>query len=206
MADNDSCNAEGILETLRSRTRDVHRRLHKHPVTCNLVRRQLTLDEYVTVLHALQRYHASVEEHLQLYATDTDQHRASNLLTRDYKSITGQVENPLPPCPRLEVTPSHDTRLGIMYVLEGSRFGAGIIAGNVLRTLGFDADKGASFFGTALNNLSCEWQELIQSLETQCQNARYCATAAETTFRQLEAYLWVVFKEYQPSPLEQKLA
>ncbi|MFK7891566.1 MAG: biliverdin-producing heme oxygenase [Granulosicoccus sp.] len=206
MTDNDSCNADDILKTLRNCTRDVHRRLHKHPVTCNLVRRRLTVDEYVTALHALQRYHASIEAHLELYPSDADQHRASNLLTRDYESITGQAENPLPPCPQLEVAPSHDTRLGILYVLEGSRFGAGIIAGNVLRTLGFDADKGASFFGTALDNLSCEWQELIQSLETQCESARHCATAAETTFRQLEAYLWMVFKEHQPSPLEQKLA
>lgn len=184
-----------VLPALRSSTRDVHLRLHVHPLMRNLVRRCLTPEEYVTVLYALDRFHDSVRDELSRLPGTLSTSSRTRLLKQDYKHITGNGHNPLTPCPALALEHSQDARLGLLYVLEGSRQGGRVIAMNIRKALGFDSHGGAAFFNHEHSSTGEDWNAFSRKLETQCSNKQVCIDAAQKTFLALESYLWLAHGE-----------
>lgn len=184
-----------VLNLLRARTRDVHQRLHVHPVMRHLVRRSLTLDQYVFALQALDRFHESVEAELLCLPGGSNDRQASALLKQDYLKLTNARVNPLTPCPALSLSRSPDSRLGVLYVLEGSRQGGSIMARNIKKTLNLDRNNGAAYFSNENNASSQDWRVFSKSLQERCSDAAVCAEAAERTFNRLESYLWMINRE-----------
>lgn len=187
-----SHHASSVLDSLRSSTQAVHLRLHQHPLTRNLIRPSLSIEQYVTVLYALERYHDTIETELQHIAEPAINHRATYLIRCDLLTLTGTASNPLPPCPPLSLNKSADAALGLMYVIEGSRQGGSIIARNLEKTLALDAQHGAAFFTHEAPDLHSAWDRLVDRLDRHCTDVRACCLSALTTFELLESYLWTV--------------
>lgn len=126
------------------------------------------------------------------------QRQSSHRLQRDYHKISGELSNPLIPCPALNLDSSVDSALGLLYVLEGSRQGGNIIARNVKKTLGLGESNGAAFYAGDTTTASADWDDFVQLLNDQCSDTQTCSLAALKSFLLLENYLWMIHKNLQP--------
>lgn len=185
----DKSTATDVLGSLRSRTRAVHQRLHQHPITRYLIRKNLTLDQYVTALYAFDRYHEMIESEQNKFPEFNSRPRASILIKRDYLKLTDNPSNPFPPCPPLNLENSPNAGLGLMYVVEGARQGGNMIARNINNILALDANCGAAFFSQVSIKQETDWNSFISLLNQRCTDLQICCDAAICAFEGLESYL-----------------
>lgn len=199
ISDKDS--ATDVLGSLRSRTRAVHQRLHQHPITRHLIRKNLTLDQYVTALYAFDRYHEMIEYEQNKFPEFNCRQRASILIKQDYLKLTGNPSNPFPPCPPLHLENSSNAGLGLMYVVEGARQGGNMIARNINNMLALDTNRGAAFFSQGSIGQDTDWNSFTSLLSQRCTDLQICCNAAMSTFEGLESYLWTA-QEALPISIE----
>lgn len=127
-----------LLDSLRRHTRADHHGLDNHPMLVRLVRPGLDLDDYAETLRALH----PAQQRLEELAAKTLHHLA---MAYPFASRMGALESDLarlglssPAAPgwRPEPPATLAELVGLLYVLEGSRLGARIIAKRVRASLG----------------------------------------------------------------------
>ncbi|WP_146218655.1 biliverdin-producing heme oxygenase [Halomonas sp. LBP4] len=138
-----------LLDHLRQATRSEHHALDRHPRLNGLLRPGLDLDRYGDALLGLYPAQHYLE---QVAGAAIDRLRLDYRLWRRTASLRDDME-------RLGLTPteavlppmaqprSHGELIGLLYVLEGSRLGARLLADRVRACLG--ADTPLSFFADA---------------------------------------------------------
>ena len=189
--------APGILERLRSATRDAHASIETVPRLSRLLARDITTTEYVETLRMLHAFHASILPDLARCLRGTS--RAEALL--DGKGLAALAADiawfdaiPLVP-QRLQQPPACvAAALGTLYVLEGSNLGGRVIGRHVARNLGVGPGSGGSFYcGLGAEDARRRWRLLqeVLRLEIDAPEAlgETVTSAALATFESLEMWM-----------------
>lgn len=183
--------SEQLLREIRAATKDVHLRLHNHPLTGTLAEPGLTRERYILVLMGFERFYQGVGSDFSTLNASFQPGDSAGLLKADLASLACPL-NPLPACPRLQLPSSMDSYLGMMYVLEGSRLGGQVIAKNVYDTLGYTCENGASFFIGYGKDTGKRWRDFLRYFSDCAENPAPIVEAACATFNHLERWLWQV--------------
>ncbi|MFN3884508.1 MAG: biliverdin-producing heme oxygenase [Rhodocyclaceae bacterium] len=128
----DEAPAAGLAAALRAATKADHHALDHHPLLAPLVRPGLTLADYGRALAALHGPQAALEALLAGFAPAKDFPPRLPVLEADLAALG------LPPQPLRAAPPAADddsSRIGLMYVLEGSNLGGAVIARQLARYL-----------------------------------------------------------------------
>jgi heme oxygenase len=181
---------------LRTATAEVHRSLEAR---LDLLSPQLSLERYQRLLLGFYGYYAAIEPRLVGLARKT---RVSlpivaraGLLEQDLLSLGMRAEAiaGAPRCADLPALLDREHLAGCLYVLEGSRLGARVIARFVEEHLGLTRLRGCSFFADEGQETSRRWTEVLRWLEGHADEAsvdqRQIVSSAAETFRSLERWL-----------------
>ena len=186
----------GLRSRLRTATAELHRSLEAR---LDLLSPQLTLERYRLLLLGFHGYYAAIEPCLVGLARET---RASlpivaraGLLEQDLLSLGVRAEAIAegPRCADLPALLDREQLAGCLYVLEGSRLGASVIARFVEEQLGLTRLRGCSFFADEREATRRRWTEVLRWLEGHADEAdvdqRQIVSSAAETFRSLERWL-----------------
>lgn len=182
---------QSVLPVLRKATNAVHERLHVHPVTSVLVSPSLNKAAYIKALRAFFGFHKAVEATSNTLPAVYDIAHKSHLIESDLTALKADAASQAP-CPAVTLGQSTNDLLGMMYVVEGSSLGGRVIAKNVAKILGLNAEFGARFFHGVSPQPAEDWRTFIGVLERHCTDAMACVDAAVRTFDALEQHLWHV--------------
>jgi heme oxygenase len=147
------------MNRLRAETRAAHERLED-----SIDLRALTAspNQYRALVTRFFGFHSALEPSLAATLAGIYPLRGrATLLERDLLAL-GMAERCLTEIPRCPELPDHATparALGVAYVLEGSALGGQVVGRVVRDRLGFDADRGASFFMSHGRHVGAEWRE-----------------------------------------------
>ena len=186
----------GLRSRLRTATAEMHRSLEAR---LDLLSPQLTLERYRLLLLGFHGYYAAIEPCLVGLARET---RVSlpivaraGLLEQDLLSLGVRAEAIAegPRCADLPALHDREQLAGCLYVLEGSRLGASVIARFVEEQLGLTRLRGCSFFADEREATRRRWMEVLRWLEGHADEAdvdqRQIVSSAAETFRSLERWL-----------------
>lgn len=127
-----------LLDNLRRQTRADHHALDAHPILARLVRPGLDLDHYAEALSALYPAQQALEElvakGLRDLAMEYPFASRMDWLEADLADLGGSSPEALGR--GLAPAATIADLVGLLYVLEGSRLGASVIAGRVRASLG----------------------------------------------------------------------
>ena len=146
----------------------------------------MTIEDYIFALRALYGLHRAADDRLAECWPGRPRraaHLAADLETLGVAPETLSHVAEMPPA----VTNAHF--LGIRYVVDGSTFGARLLALNVKQALGLDATSGARFLSASDGDT--EWHALLmwlEQLEIPMGRDQACQ-AAERTFAAIERWL-----------------
>lgn len=172
------------LENLRLRTKDVHERLHVHPVLSGLIMPELTRRDYIWALFSLERFYQNLCDQFDFELA----HKKLRLLSDDLAAL-GKT-NTLPACTYLNIGKTPDDHLGAQYVVIGSALGGAMISKNVENTLCLKSGAGNSYFGSSASTAKTYWKNFQDALAQNCDNIQNCSQSALHVFEGLERWLW----------------
>jgi heme oxygenase len=172
------------LENLRVCTRDVHERLHVHPLLSSLVTPELTKDNYIWALLSFERFYQNLCDQFDFELA----HKKLELISEDISALGKR--NPLPACTYLNIGKTPDHALGTQYVVIGSALGGAMISKNVENMLCLKSGAGNSYFGSSAATAKAYWKNFQEGLAQNCTNITICSEAAQHTFEGLEKWLW----------------
>jgi heme oxygenase len=184
-----------LLQEVKAATRDQHQRLE---AILPLTTTSITLETYKEVLKVFLGLFDSIEKALMESELPAEvefaQRKRSHLLERDLRYV-GLSEREISEIPRAsEMSRLNGTAwsLGVLYVLEGSRFGGQYLAKSLHERLGLTKDEGCSFFSSDGFEVGAMWNKF-------CQVARNTITApterqefmegAKSTFTSFEKWV-----------------
>ncbi|MGF9756217.1 biliverdin-producing heme oxygenase [Microvirga sp. 0TCS3.31] len=149
-----------ILARLKTETRAAHDRIE---AAMDLDRRIATRDGYRDLLIRFYGFHRAWEEEAADKAHDRgffERRRKTQHLVRDLEALGLKSEDiiRLPQCRPLMPLPAPEAVLGSMYVVEGSTLGGAIIAREVERRLGLDAETGCAYFRSYGRDIAAMWK------------------------------------------------
>ena len=185
--------ATSNLAQMRSATKDVHERLHEHPILSFLTTSHLTLPHYMRVLYSFERFYENLHRAFRSRQLDIIGHKL-NLIRQDLRSLA-LAPNPLPACEYISATASKSRIMGIEYVILGSALGATMIAKNIEKQLGLTQQHGNAFFGSGQQTIQENWQHFLRVLESDCADINDCCDSARHCFEGLEQWLWDVSRQ-----------
>jgi len=177
-----------LYERLRAATRSLHDDLER---SVNISERLTSRAGYADHLVRLWRLHVAAEQALQNvdFAPFGFVYPApyrSELLKQDLVTIGAPIDPPqrldLPAAPPLDTV---SAGLGCLYVVEGSAKGARAILPEIKRALGFDAERGATFFfgfGRESGELWRKCVGVINSIDPNTPEGDAAVRAASETF------------------------
>ncbi|MFU8788057.1 MAG: biliverdin-producing heme oxygenase [Methylobacter sp.] len=137
------------LAALRRGTHDLHQRLESAPLFARLSAADLTRDDYICVLVALQHLYAGLEtgliHSLRQHTPDYRYTPRLPLLQRDLAQLGGAAAlNPdLPPASVAGLAAT----LGMLYVIEGSALGGKLLRERLQSRLGAAVGGALAFYG-----------------------------------------------------------
>jgi heme oxygenase len=186
----------GLRSRLRTATAELHRALE---AGIDLLSPQLSLDRYRLLLVAFHGYYVAIEPRLVGLARETRSSlpivARAGLLEQDLLSLGMRAEAiaAAPRCADLPALRDREHLAGCLYVLEGSRLGARMIARFVEEHLGLTRLHGCSFFAEEGQETSRRWTQVLCWLEGHADDAgvdqpQIVSSAAET-FRSLHCWL-----------------
>jgi heme oxygenase len=154
-----------LLQEVKAATRDQHGRLE---AILPLTSTSITHESYKQILQLFLGLFDSIEKALiesELPSEiEFDRRRRSQLLERDLRCL-GLSEKEIRDIPR----PSGPSRfistawsLGVIYVLEGSRFGGQYLAKSLYERLGLSQDEGCSFFSGHGFEVGAMWNKFCR--------------------------------------------
>jgi heme oxygenase len=156
-----------LLERLKTETRPAHERIEN---AMDLERRIASRDSYKDLLIRFYGFHSAWEKAASAKAPDKaffDNRRKAKLLAKDLAAL-GLEEDEiirLPQCELLMPLDSPAAVLGSMYVVEGSTLGGALIARDVERKLGYDAETGCAYFKSYGRDIAVMWKQFGSMLQ-----------------------------------------
>jgi heme oxygenase len=149
-----------LLERLKTETRPAHDRIER---AIDLERRIASKDHYRRLLIRFYGFHSAWEDAAMAKAPDPGFFRSrckTALLVKDLQALGLQPADirRLPPCRPLMPLRAPEAVLGSMYVVEGSTLGGAIIARDVERLLGLNAETGCAYFRSYGRDIGPMWK------------------------------------------------
>lgn len=186
---------QDIGHSLRAATSEQHARLHRHTGFAAVQSGTIILGDYRALLMRLYGFHVSFEAAL---GTDADR---SDWLQEDLASgmMGAHALSTIPRC----TMPAFDTpasRLGALYVVEGSTLGGRQLARGLERLFGADGSSGRRFFLGRGAKTGAAWHAFLARLTLGAgtpHEHREIVAAAVRTFSLFEEWLrgWRDFTE-----------
>lgn len=178
---------DGARQALHLATKEAHRSLDRHSLLSCLLSRNLTIDQYADALQALFVPHTVLEQRVYGHAPAWMSIAPpfaprSPLLAADLKALDRCP--PAPTSARPAEGECDATWLGRVYVLEGSRLGAAVIARRVGETLGSHVPL--QFFNAGIS--AAQWQSLCALMEQQLSSPDALTQAAASARTAFEDY------------------
>jgi heme oxygenase len=155
-----------LLERLKAETRSAHDRLE---ASIDLNRRITSRDAYANLLIRFYGFHSAWEKVAAPLAPDRSffaRRCKTQLLVRDLQALGMRPDEiiRLPQCHPLMPLPAPAAVLGSMYVVEGSTLGGAIIAREVERNLGMNAQTGCAYFRSYGREIASMWKAFGEAL------------------------------------------
>lgn len=133
------------MSELKSGTADLHRQLEQRLARAEHFSRR---DRYIDYLSRLAAFHGGVEDSwagvLQPLLPDFQMRRKLGLLRRDLDYLGSEAPGSVP----VPAVDDGAAALGAFYVVEGATLGGQVLLPLVARTLGVDAEHGASYLAS----------------------------------------------------------
>ncbi len=193
-----------VLDALKAQTRPLHDRLE---ACVDLPQRLQSLEAYQQLLAAFYGFYLPVETRLaecaelQRAGLDIEPRRKVALLVQDLQQWDVDVDS-LPRTTDLPAVASAPEAFGCLYVLEGATLGSQIIKRLLVQQLAISAENGGAFFNAYGERVGLMWDAFRQSLSqyaaTHPQERDAIVSAAQDTFRKLEAWFARCFDASNP--------
>lgn len=184
-----------LLSRLKNETAACHTRLEN---SLDLMRDDLTRDEYIALLHRFYGYVAPWEDAVGAHMPPSlrvffDERRKTPLLAADIAALTRQHTMPelADACADLPRIADVGAAFGSMYVMEGSTLGGRFIAPHVARLLQLEPGVGNRYFDGYGARTGSMWNAFRETAAAAVPEAQYDAAvnAAIATFESMQSWL-----------------
>lgn len=182
----------GVLAALRAHTQDVHHRIDRH---VDILRGEVTRDEYRRLLELLWGFHAPVEAWLTRSGAarllpDWPSRRKVRWLADDLRAlgISSEARSALPHVPGWWIEPTVPAVAGVLYVVEGSTLGGRVIARHVRHVVG---DVPVTFLSAYGDQTGRRWRDLRTMLDTFDRDVAAVVAGARGAFDTFERWAMV---------------
>ncbi len=184
-----------FLENLRNKTSIPHKNLESLPISKSIIDPKITIEEYGLYLSLMLDVVENLEDKIYPIVLniipDIEERRKAHLLINDLKYTSFEKRFNLFSFQNLEKI-SIPFAIGIIYVLEGSTLGGRFILKNVQENLGFDEEKGATYFAGYGNKSGNLWKKFLLFLtefEARTNSEEEIIAGAAYTFETIHKHL-----------------
>ena len=158
-----------ILAKLKEQTAEQHQRLEGN---LNILARFNSAQGYKLLLEQFYGFYRPLEIHLGSvmcpsgFLANFTARRKTQLLEKDllFLDLPERELLALPQCQRLPTVKSEAQAFGCLYVLEGATLGGQIISKYVADKLGYERERGATFFKSYGAEVRAMWWAFCQAL------------------------------------------
>ena len=158
-----------ILAKLKEQTAEQHQRLEGK---LNILARLNSAQGYKSLLKQFYGFYRPLEMHLGSvmcppgFLADFTARRKTPLLEKDllFLDLPERELHALPQCQKLPTVESEAQAFGCLYVLEGATLGGQIISKYVADKLGYESERGATFFRSYGAEVRAMWCGFVQAL------------------------------------------
>lgn len=156
-----------FLENLKNKTSIPHKNLEDLPISKSIVDPKVTIAAYGLYLSLMHDVVQHLEDRIYPMVSeiipDLIERRKLSLLENDLKHTSFEKKAHFLPFENTENV-SIPFAMGMVYVIEGSTLGGRYILKNIQENLGFDEEKGASYFAGYGNKTGSSWKKFLQIL------------------------------------------
>jgi len=188
-----------ILAKLRDQTAEQHQRLE---TKLDILARLSSPQGYKSLLEQFYGFYRPLEIHLGSVMCrhgsllNFTARRKTPLLEKDllFLDLSERDLAELPQCQKLPTVESEAQAFGCLYVLEGATLGGQIISKYVADKLGYERERGATFFksyGAEVRAMWCGFVQALREYATSHDADDEVVTAAVDTFDKFEQWLCV---------------
>jgi heme oxygenase len=163
-----------IMALLKESTREYHDRLEANPFSNQILKENVTTEDYLRVLERFFGFYRPLEQDLAQVLNGTYQEldfhhrRKTPLLEKDLIALghtPGSIQL-LPVCNEIPKLSSHFRLFGTLYVLEGATLGGQIISRHLFKTLALTPDNGCAFFSSYGKRVGDMWLSFKNTLDS----------------------------------------
>lgn len=188
--------AAPFFENLRQATAKSHKDLEDLPVSVSIINPKVTNSEYALYLELMRDVVADTEENIfpliEGIIPDLKDRAKAHYIDADLTALgVDTAHTHMRPITRNLKEISTGFALGIMYVVEGSSLGGRVILKNINTVLGYDAEKGASYFAGYGAQTGSTWKNFLSALgeyEANNQSADEIIAGANFAFDAINAH------------------
>jgi len=188
-----------ILAKLREQTAEQHQRLE---AKLDILARLSSPHGYKSLLEQFYGFYLPLEIHLGsvMYLAGSllnfTARRKTPLLEKDllFLDLSERDLAELPQCQKLPAVESEAQAFGCLYVLEGATLGGQIISKYVADKLGYERERGATFFksyGAEVRAMWCDFMQALGEYATTHDTDDEVVAAAVDTFDKFDQWLFV---------------
>jgi len=188
-----------ILAKLREQTAEQHQRLE---AKLDILTRLSSPQGYKSLLKQFYGFYRPLEIHLGSVMCPSGSlsnypaRRKTPLLEKDllFLDLSERDLAELPQCQKLPTVESEAQAFGCLYVLEGATLGGQIISKYVADKLGYERERGATFFksyGAEVRAMWCGFGQALREYATAHDADDEVVAAAVDTFDKFDQWLFV---------------
>ena len=188
-----------ILAKLKEQTAEQHQRLEGK---LNILARLNSAQGYKSLLKQFYGFYRPLEMHLGSvmcppgFLANFTARRKTPLLEKDllFLDLPERELRALPQCQKLPTVESEAQAFGCLYVLEGATLGGQIISKYVADKLGYESERGATFFmsyGAEVRAMWCAFCQALREYATAHDADDEVVAAAVDTFDKFDQWLFV---------------
>ena len=188
-----------ILAKLRDQTAEQHQRLE---AKLDILTRLSSPHGYKSLLEQFYGFYLPLEIHLGSVMCSPGSllnftaRRKTPLLEKDllFLDLSERDLAELPQCQKLPTVESEAQAFGCLYVLEGATLGGQIISKYVADKLGYERERGATFFksyGAEVRAMWCDFMQALGEYATAHDTDDEVVAAAVDTFDKFDQWLFV---------------
>lgn len=188
-----------ILAKLKEQTAEQHQRLE---IKLDILARLSSPQGYKSLLEQFYGFYRPLEIHLGSVMclpgslSNFTARRKTPLLEKDllFLDLSERDLAELPQCQKLPTVESEAQAFGCLYVLEGATLGGQIISKYVADKLGYERERGATFFksyGAEVRAMWCGFVQALREYATAHDADDEVVAAAVDTFDKFDQWLFV---------------
>ncbi len=188
-----------ILAKLKEQTAEQHQRLE---IKLDILARLSSPQGYKSLLERFYGFYRPLEIHLGTVMclpgslSNFTARRKTPLLEKDllFLELSERDLAQLPQCQKLPTVESEAQAFGCLYVLEGATLGGQIISKYVADKLGYESERGATFFksyGAEVRAMWCGFVQALREYATAHDADDEVVAAAVDTFDKFDQWLCV---------------